>query len=249
MHKPKIRLAAIVPLLGMASGAHADGTWTLGAIVEGETGYYVGQKDEVDLLPYISFETERFEFSLHDGVAYHAIQGEGPNGSAGQLSIVLTPRWEPDFSDDPIFDGLERDTAIELGVRGVYERGLFFVEGEALADVSDTHNGYEASAFVGLQYEAGAFSLEGGIGARHRSGDLNQHLFGVSASEANATRAAYTPGDSTTGFASITAAYALNDNTALVGDITFEDLGNMDASPLVDKGSNTSLAIGLIYQF
>ncbi len=249
MRKSNILLTAVTPLLGMASGAIADVTWTFGAIAQGETGYYVGQKDEVVLLPYIAFETERFEFSLHDGASYHAIQREGPNGSATQLSFVLSPRWEPEFSDGPIFDGLERDTAIELGVRAVYERGLFFVEGEALADVSDTHNGYEARAFVGARYEVGAFSLEGGIGARHRSGDLNQHLFGVSASEANATRAAFTPGDSTTGFASITAAYAVNNNIALVGDITFEDVGDMDASPLVDEVSNTSLALGLIYQF
>ena len=249
MRKSNTLLATIMPLLAAGSGLHAEGAWTLGAIIVGETGYYVGQKDEVALVPYISFETERFEFSLHDGVAYHAFQGDGPNGSAARLSFVLTPRWEPDFSDDPVFDGLDRDTAFEVGMRGAYARGLFFAEAEALADVSDTHNGYEASAAVGLQYEAGAFRLEGGVGARYRSGDLNQHLFGVSASEAGATRAAFTPGDSTTGFASVTAAYALNDNVALVGDITFEDFGNMQASPLVGKGSTTSLALGLIYQF
>lgn len=248
MRKSNIILAAVLPVLSLGSGAYAQGTWTLGAIAIGETGYYVGHKDELSLVPYVSFEAQRFEFSLTDGVTYHALQDENSHGGV-QLSFVLTPRWEPEFSDDAIFDGLERDTAIEVGVRGIYKNGLFFAEAEALADVSDTHSGYEASTFAGMQFESGAFSLEGGIGARYRSDDLNQHLFGVSASEATANRAEFTPGESTTGFASITAAYALNDKIALVGDVTFENLGNLDRSPLVDKGSNTSLALGLIYQF
>ncbi|MCY4334468.1 MAG: MipA/OmpV family protein [Litoreibacter sp.] len=249
MSNSKILIVTILPALSMGSGAIADGKWTLGLIAAGETGYYVGEKDEIGLLPYISYETERFEVSLHDGLAYHVIKNEGPDGSAVQLSFLLTPRWEPHFGDDPIVNGLKRDTALELGVSGIYEKDIFFVQTEALADVSDTHSGYEASAVVGLQQDFGAFSLEGGIGARYRSSDLNRHLFGVSATEANARRAAFNPGSSTTGFASISAAYAIGANTALVGDISFEDFGKMEVSPLVDEGSNTSFALGLIHQF
>jgi outer membrane protein len=239
----------ITGLVSSFSAAQAEGTWIIGAVVEGETGYYVGHTDDVSLVPYISFETERFEFSLHNGVAFHALQRDGQHAGFRQVSLILTPRWEPDFSEDAIFDGLNRDTAIEAGARGQFQSGLFIAEAEALIDISDTHKGYEASAFVGLQYEVGAVSIEGGLGTRYHSSNLNQHLFGVSASEATSTRAAFSPGGSHTGFASVTVAYALSDNMAVVGDVTFESLGSMRRSPLVDTSSNTSVALGLIHKF
>jgi len=249
MQQSAINLAFALSTFTFASAAQAEGVWTLGAFVGGETGYYVGQHDEVGFGPFISFENEHFEISTSGGLAYHAIRSEGSNGTTTQVSLVLTPRWEPDFGDDPIFRGLKRDTAIEAGVRGRFENQLFFGEAAALADISGEHKGYEATAFAGVQYQLGGLNLEGGLGARYRSGDLNQYLFGVSASEANARRSAFKAKGTTTGFASITATYPLNDNVAVVGNLSFEDLGKMERSPLVDKGSNTSLALGLAYQF
>lgn len=132
---------------------------------------------------------------------------------------------------------------------GRYETGVFFAKAEALIDLSDTHKGGEAATFAGVQFEAGKLPFEAGLGARHRSGDLNQYLFGVAASETTASRAGFAPGSTTTGFASLTGVYLLRDSIAVVGDITFEDLGGMDASPLVEKSSKTSVTLGLLYQF
>jgi len=112
-----------------------------------------------------------------------------------------------------------------------------------------THKGHEASAFAGVTFETGALEIEAGIGARHRSESLNQYLFGVSSTEVNASRAAFSAEKSTTGYASLTGIYALDSDMALVGDISFEDIGKMDASPLVNKSSSTSIALGLIFQF
>jgi len=213
------------------------------------TGFYVGQKDEADLIPYISFETERFEASLHDGLAFHALNDVEIGGGDARFSLVLTPRWEPDFGDDPLFDGLKRDMATEAGLRGRFKTGTLFFEAEALVDISGTHKGHEASAFAGVTFETGALEIEAGIGARHRSESLNQYLFGVSSTEVNASRAAFSAEKSTTGYASLTGIYALDSDMALVGDISFEDIGKMDASPLVNKSSSTSIALGLIFQF
>lgn len=248
-----MRTLTTITILALAtvngSTALAEGTWTFGALIDAETGIYVGQNDEASLLPYVSYESERFSFSLHDGLAYQVFEGDGPNGQTAAVSFVLSPRWAPDFGDDPLFDGLKRDTAIEAGVAGHYEAGLFFVDAEALIDISDTHKGHEVSAFAGVQYEVGAVAIEAGIGARYRNDDLSQHLFGVGTSEVNTARAAYAPGSTTSVFASVTALYAISDSLAVVGDITFEDLGDVDASPLVDKSTQTSVTFGMLYRF
>ncbi len=249
MRKRTLPRLALSLAIATATEATAEGTWTFGAVVDAETGVYVGQNDQATLIPYISYETERLVFSLHDGLSYRVLQGEGPDGQTGEVSVLLAPRWTPDFGKGPIFDGLDRDVAIEAGIAGRYEAGLFFFEGEALIDISDTHKGYEAKTFAGVQYETGRFQFEAGLGARHRSSDLNQHLFGVASSEVTATRAAFAPGSTTTAFASLTGVYLLRKNLALVGDIKVEDLGDLDASPLVDKSSNTSLTLGVLYQF
>ena len=249
MRKHTPSAIALCAAMTTGSTATAEGTWILGAAVFGETGVYVGQSDDVSLVPYIAYETERFEISILDGLSYHVIARDGPGDSSTELSFVLAPRYAPDFGDGALFDGLDRDTAIEAGLDGRYETGAFFVDARVVGDVSNTHKGYEASAFAGVQYDVGAFTFESGIGAKYRSSDLNQYLFGVSAADATASRAAFSPGNSTTGFASFSAAYALSDSVAVVGDITFEDLGNATRSPLVDRSSNTSVALGLIYQF
>lgn len=239
----KAGLSVCLAAFGTASAA--DGTWTFGAVVDGQTGYYVGQKDSAELQPYLSYETETFEVSLHDGFAYHLMNDE----ELVQVSLLLTPRWEVDFGDDPLFAGLERDTAIEAGIGARFEAGWMFVEAEALTDVSGVHDGYEASAMIGVQQSYGDFSFEAGIGAVHRSDALNAHLFGVSAAEATATRSAYAPEESTTGMASLTAAYALNDSAAFVAEATYEDLGNMINSPLVETGETTSVTLGMVFQY
>lgn len=126
----------------VTSAAQADGTWTLGLLIDAETGVYVGAQDEAQVIPYIAFETGRFEASVSDGLTYHALTGETLGGVNGTVSLRLAPRRAPDFSDDPIFDGLTRDTAIEAGLAARAELADFYLSAEALSDISDVHNGF-----------------------------------------------------------------------------------------------------------
>lgn len=235
--------------LTLSSPTQAEGTWTLGLLIDAETGVYVGAQDEAQVIPYVSYQLGRFEASLSNGLTYDVISGESLAGVDGTLSLRLAPRWSPDFSDDPVFDGLTRDTGLEAGLAARAELADFYLSAEVLTDISDTHNGMEAQISVGFEQNFGQMFFDVEVGAAHRSADLNQYLYGVSASEATATRVAYAAGDSTTGFASLTAGYLLTDNMALVGQIAFEDLGDLIASPLVAQGQQTSLAVGLIFEF
>lgn len=229
--------------LAIPSQVKAEGVWTLGLIGRAETGYYINQDDEIEGLPYLAYDTKRFHFGL-DGIAYHAFQADN-----AKLSVLLAPRLKPDYPDDTIFSGLNRDTAVELGFEGRYDFGVGYVGATGLFDISDAHNGYEVLTKLGFTHKSGAFSLDASIGVRHRSKELNQYLFGVTAAEATATRVAFQSADSTTGIANLRGVYSFKNRVSLVGDITFEDLGSMRKSPLVNKNTNTTVALGLIYQF
>ena len=230
--------------LATALTAHADGVWTLGLFAGVENDLYVNSKDQAEAIPYLAYDTEKFHFGL-DGIAYHAMVTDN-----AIFSFLLSPRMEPNYSKGPVFAGLKRDTAVELGFDGQYYFGPAYIGASGLVDISDTHNGYEVSTKLGFVLESGAFSLDASVGARHRSKKLNQYLFGVSATEATASRTAFQVGETTTAIASISAAYAINGRVSLIGDISMEEVGKIKNSPLVNNtGANTSIAIGVVYSF
>lgn len=233
-----------------ATPTNAEGQWTTGVMVTAETGYYTGTGDDVLVLPYLAYDSDKFHFGVTDGLAYHFASIEGQNGNGGRFSAVLRPRWEPGLRDTGPFAVLDRDIAVEAGLSARYNiHQSYFAEAEALADLSGVHEGYEVSGAVGFMYAAKRFSFEGRVGARYRSEDLNQYLFGVSADEATAQWAAFTAGDGVTGFARLTVSYGISKNIALVGDLTFEDFGGLTKSPLVENSTNSALSLGILYQF
>ena len=244
----RLKLSSTSAILGCflatTQTAHADGVWTLGLFASVEDGLYANSKDEAEVMPYFAYDTERFHFGL-DGIAYHAVVTD-----AATLSFLLSPRMEPNYPKGPVFAGLKRDAAVELGFDGQYNFGSVYIGASGLFDISDTHNGYELSTKLGYGFESGAFSLDANVGVRHRSKELNQYLFGVSPAEATAARAAFQAGKTTTAIANISAAYALSDQLSLISDISVEEIGNTRNSPLANNiKSNTSLAVGMVFKF
>lgn len=235
-------LAAAAP---MAIAQDGGGTWTVGLLAYGESSAYTDVGRDVTLLPYVSYDSDRLHFGSEDGLAYHLL----PSGGNAQLSVVLSPRWETEFREGEIFDGLNRGLAIEAGVAGRYQAGMFFGEAKALFDVSGVHHGREIEVAIGAGYQAGRLGMEVRLGGRHRDQNLSAHLYGVSASEATGSRPAYDPGDVVSGFASLSASYGLTETTTLVGGLTYERLGDAVDSPLVEKTDATGLSLGVVYQF
>lgn len=233
-----------VALALVAGTACAEGLWTIGGAGLGATGIYVGEKDTASFAPVISFDTEKFHIGL-DGLSYQIF-----DYGLGQIDVALGYRGAPAFPDKgPLFEGLVRDDAVELGLSTQLDFGNAYLGIGALTDISDAHGGTEADLNIGYIVHVGNLQVDGALGVRYRDAALNQYLFGVSDEEASAIRPAYTAEETTTAFANVTIAYPITDAITVVGQIEYEDLGDNQDSPLVEKDSSKSIGLGLIWTF
>lgn len=231
-------------LICMSTAAYAEGQWTLGALAIGTTGVYVGDDDFAGLAPIITYETERLTLAL-DSVAYDVFQFE-----RGNAAVVLGYRDAPAFPDNnALFNGLDRDGAVEIGVQSQLEFGDTYVSLEALTDVSNESDGTEVSLVLGYTMLAGDFIINGEIGGRYRDASLNQFLYGVSAAEATASRSQFSADETVTPFTSLTVAYPLTDSIVAIGLLQHEDLGANADSPLLDEDETVTAGIGLVMSF
>lgn len=231
-------------LICFASGASAEGQWTIGALGVGATGVYVDEKDEAGFAPILSYDTEKLHVGL-DGLSYQVY-----DYGVGQIDVALGYRGAPAFPDkNPLFDGLKREDAVELGISTQLEFGDAYVGLDAFKDVSDTHEGIEADFTFGYVMAAGNFQLDAAVGARFRDNKLNQYLYGVSAAEATADRSAFTAEKTTTAFANLTVGYAITENITAMAQVSYEDIGKNHDSPLVAKSSSTGVGLGIAWTF
>lgn len=226
-----------------ANGAIAEGSWIFGAFVDGETGIYVGEEDSFELLPYLAYETERLHIGL-DGISYEVIDLDGLS-----VDITLDPRFAPDVPDSALFEGLDRDDALELGFAATYAFGPAYATLSLEGDVTDAHGGFAGEAALGYQLALGGIGIDASAGVKLRDAALNNYLFGVSEAEATATRAAFAMDDTANAFASISAVYEITDGVYVIGEVSYEDLGEAANSPLVEATERNSIVIGIGYEF
>lgn len=231
-------------LICIGTGALADGEWTVGVLGVGGTGTYVNEGDEAGIAPILTYETENLSVSL-DGISYDVLDFQ-----QGSVSVALGYRGGPTFpDDDPLFDGLERDGAVEAGIAAQMDFGDAYLSLETMTDVSDTHDGTEVNVALGYAVAPGAFIVSAELGARFRDAKLNQFLYGVAADEVMAARASYSAEKTTTAFANMAVIYPITQSVSAVGVIEYEDLGSNTDSPIVDKSEVFGIGLGLVMTF
>ncbi|MCE8008186.1 MipA/OmpV family protein [Aestuariivita sp.] len=237
--------AIIVPASAFADGLLSGGEWTIGAIAGYSSGFYKGEDSELGAAPLLSYSTDRLSIGF-DGVTYRAIQTD-----RFEAALMLAPRLSPDFPDDtPLFDGLDRDSALDAGFSLTYSSDRFYVSGSMLHDISSKHEGYEIETRIGTTVQAGRVAIDAGMGARLRDSKLSNYLVGVSKDEATADRPAYDVGRTVEPFVSVSLAMPLTERTALVGSVEYSMLDReIENSPLVRKDNTYSVGFGLIYKF
>lgn len=228
----------------IGAGAYAEGEWTVGVLGFGTTGTYVGEDDTVGVAPILTYETQRLSLGL-EGLSYDILQFD-----QGSVSVALGYRGGPAFPEgDPLFEGLDRDDAVEAGLGAQLDFGNAYVALDAMTDVSDAHGGTEASVAFGYAIAPGAFVVSAEVGARYRDADLNQYLYGVSAAEATSARAEFSADDTTTAFANLAVIYPVTQSISAVAIVEYEDLGGNADSPLVAESEVFGLALGLVMNF
>lgn len=237
--------AMIVPAIADANETGKRGKFTVGLGGGYATSLYDKSEDRGFAFPVLSYETERLSLGF-GGISYDVIQND-----RFSVSAILTIGESPDFPDkNPLYAGLKRDTSVDLGIGATYSFGGFYLEGAALHDVSSEHDGYSLDAKIGTQFEAGRFAFDVGLGGRYRDDNLSNHLYGVSASEANVSRAAYDVGSTIEPYIDLSVMMPIGDRAALLGNVEYRKVGNdVYNSPLVTRDTAYSVGLGMVYSF
>lgn len=196
-------------------------------------------------IPYLAYDWENAHLGV-DGFSYSFF-----NNDMITVSALLEPRWSfGDPEDSPLFEDIERDTALEAGLEVDLSLGGLFVSGNILHDVSDVHSGFEGSAEAGFETELGGLQLSTSVGYAYRDKDLSTHLYGVRNDEAREGLDAYIPKASWYPYASADAIYPISDSMGILAFAKYEHLGS-DAtnSPLISKDRDATFGMAFLKRF
>ncbi|MEL7181440.1 MAG: MipA/OmpV family protein [Pseudomonadota bacterium] len=221
----------------------AEGGWIVGIIAGGGQDPYVGADDSVGAIPYIAYETEKFHIGL-DEFRYYAYDD-------GSLSIdaFLTPQFAPDMPDTALFAGLERDDTVDAGISATYNFGQMYALASVQGDITGEYDGFSGQVALGYEAEIGRLTVDASAGIEYRDANFNNYLYGVSAAEATASRAAFDMSDTTNAFAEISATIPVGAQSFLIGAVSYADLDDAVKSPLVEDDSQIGVLLGFGYQF
>jgi len=196
-------------------------------------------------IPYIAYDWENAHLGV-DGFSYNFFITD-----TLQISALLEPRWSfGDPEDSPLFEDIERDTALEAGIEVAMDLGLFFVGGNILKDISDVHNGFEVSIETGLETEFGGAQFSTLVGYAYRNKDLSAHLYGVRLDEARDGLDAYVPDTSWYPYISADAIYPIGDSMGILAFSKYEHLeSGATNSPLITEDRDVTFGIAFLKQF
>lgn len=241
-----VLLTLAAPAQAQVNGFGASEGFTVGLGVIADWSPYEGaDSPSTTPIPYLAYDWENAHLGV-DGFSYSFF-----NTDTLEISALLEPRWSfGDPEDSPLFEDIERGTALEAGIEAELSLGGFFISGNVLHDVSDVHNGFEGSVEAGLEAELGGFQLGASVGYAYRNKDLSAHLYGVEVDEARTGLDAYAPDSSWYPFVSAEAIYPIGDSMGILAFAKYEHL-NSDAtdSPLISKDRDATFGIAFLKRF
>lgn len=221
----------------------------LGAFYLWEDKPYVGFQSgaKYEVLPYISYDDERFFFrGLEGGIRLF---------DQSNVGISFVGRYNTmgyEAGDSPDLVGMaDREHSIELGGLVRWRPGNLGVRGFAVVDVTGEHDGYEAGAEVTLSGESRGWEAFYRLGSSYMSEDMVDYYFGVRPGEAiPMTRPAYMADAEFVGFASIDLVYHMNLPLDIWLRMDYAWFGTeIQNSPIVGSDTQFTGMIGLGYRF
>lgn len=229
--------------------------WSIGGAASYSPAVYKDTPSNQTVIPMIGYEGEHV-FVRGFSAGYRL----RPIGSPQNIvfRVVYDPRTlKPEDSDDPAIQLMDERKASVLGgvsYQLVTLAGLF--ELTAGSDLRKVHNGLYAEAAWRLPIRRKGWAITPAIGYAYNSSRLNDHLYGVSAKEAqraqNSGHAIEEFEASWDGqyFIGASAYMHLTPKIRLTGGIRYTNLeGSVQYSPLVESGVYTSANIGIAYVF
>jgi len=143
-----------------------------------------------------------------------------------------------------------RDTSVDVGVSYSIRQPWGQLKAEMVRDINSTHQGTETRLTYAKEWRSGALSWRPTVSMAWRSANLNNYYYGVKASEATATRAAYSPGAGLETRVGLHATYEVSKHWNLLTGVSATVLGNgVKNSPIVEQRVLPSYYLGAVYNF
>ncbi|HEY8069878.1 MAG TPA: MipA/OmpV family protein [Burkholderiales bacterium] len=257
--RKKRRLAATACALGVActaAWANSDpltglvaepGGAGLGAALRIESSPYLGGGTRYDLLPLYLYEGE------HAYLHAYRIGLHLDSTPQRRFDVFLSHRFEGFPYDHPpasLAGMAERQPGLDAGASYEYRGGWGAVYVEALHDATGVSGGSEFRLGYRDEWRSGRLILRPHVMLGWRDAKLNNYYYGVAPSEATAARPAYEPGAGVNVQVGLYGSYALTERWRLLAGVsaTRWPQGVRD-SPIVANRTETSLALGLMYDF
>jgi MipA family protein len=219
----------------------------LGALVRPE---YIGaDTSETKAVPLINVN--------YRDIAYIRFNRAGvwfwkPQDTGLRFGALLKPRTGWRRNDGSSLDGMDtRGDSLEAGLNIAWHFDQAVLEGGVLTDMSDTSDGN--SAYVNFNYsfiDSPQWQLRMLIGVEYVDDDVTDYYWGVPASEATATRTAYSPDYDFNTVVGLIGTYHMTKSWAIIGGATYTMLGDEIAdSPIVEEEDYPTAVLGAVWKF
>ena len=237
-------------MIALASTTATAGDFSAGVMASYSPAVYLGADRNTVLFPMIGYEGEYvFLRGTSAGV------GLLPLGTP--LNVIFRAEYDPraldpeDSDDSDIKQLDERKSGVLGGVTLQAINSLGTFEATVGSDIASNHNGIYAEAVWKKPFHSGYYGITPEIGYAFNSDKLNNHLYGVSQSEAERTRFnAFDGGWSGQLFVGVSAYTHLTKNVRVIGSVRYSKLDSELAdSPIIENDDSVSGTLGIAYVF
>jgi len=164
-----------------------------------------------------------------------------------RIGLYAEPRFGYDSADNPLTVGMaNRSFAVDFGPSVRWTTPVGVLNFDYGFDVSSRSDGQVAQLqFIRPLVSEIGFRLNGVVGATWQNAAMNNYYWGVRASEATATRAAYTAGAGVGLSVGLSGLYAFGPTSALFYGATINRLSSAQSnSPIAERGFAPLIYLG-----
>lgn len=246
-----MKLLTLVTTLSLLLSTPTFATWSLGVGASYSPAVYKQTPSNRVIIPIIGYEGEHFYYRGFNA-GYRVWDRRSPHNLIFQLAY--DPRTlKPSDSDDPFIQQLDKRNATGLGgVSYQYTKRMIGQFEVTLAgDIAGQHDGLYAETVYRFPLRGERWMFTPSLGYSWNSSKLNNHLYGISASEASRLNVeSFTPDGDGQFFLGVRGLFKITPKIMFTAGVRYTNLeGDLEDSPLLKKTESTSANFGLTYSF
>ncbi len=222
------------------------GDFELGAVASHERSPIAQFDDETEFIPIINYRGERFNlmygtlsYTLYES-DYSMIQLLGQGRSLGYKA-----------SDSKALVGMEkRKDGFDAGMRLTSGGNWGVAQLQLLNDISDTHQGFEASLAYSHPFEHSHWIFKPAIGVRAQSRDMVDYYYGVGDNEVTTERQAYKGESAINLYLEFAVGYKLDRKWDVIAGMEYTVLDStISDSPVVEEDYRLVTFAAIVHKF